>query len=55
MGMNIVIRKMESKDYQSVAAIWRDVLGFCRQLMKMSSKHMKRWKATIATAHLLRM
>lgn len=26
--MNIVIRKMESKDYQSVAAIWRDVLGF---------------------------
>lgn len=26
--MNIVIREIESKDYVSVAAIWRDVLGF---------------------------
>ena len=26
--MNIVIREIESKDYASVAAIWRDVLGF---------------------------
>lgn len=26
--MNIVIREIESKDYLSVAAIWRDVLGF---------------------------
>ena len=26
--MNIIIRKIESKDYLSVAAIWRDVLGF---------------------------
>ncbi len=26
--MNIVIREIESKDYISVAAIWRDVLGF---------------------------
>ncbi len=28
MSMNIVIREMESKDCLSVAAIWRDVLGF---------------------------
>lgn len=28
MNMNIVIREMESKDRLSVAAIWRDVLGF---------------------------
>ena len=26
--MNIVIREIENKDYASVAAIWRDVLGF---------------------------
>ena len=26
--MNIVIREIESKDYTSVTAIWRDVLGF---------------------------
>ena len=26
--MNIVIREIECKDYLSVAAIWRDVLGF---------------------------
>ncbi len=26
--MDIVIREIESKDYVSVAAIWRDVLGF---------------------------
>lgn len=26
--MDIVIRELESKDYISVAAIWRDVLGF---------------------------
>ena len=26
--MDIVIREIESKDYISVAAIWRDVLGF---------------------------
>lgn len=28
IDMNIVIRKIESKDYISIAAIWRDVLGF---------------------------
>ena len=28
MDTNIVIREIESKDYVSVAAIWRDVLGF---------------------------
>ena len=28
MNMNIVIREIENKDYTSVAAIWRDVLGF---------------------------
>ena len=28
MDMNIVIREIESKDYVSIAAIWRDVLGF---------------------------
>lgn len=27
IDMNIVIREIESKDYVSVAAIWRDVLG----------------------------
>ena len=26
--MNILIREIESKDYTSAAAIWRDVLGF---------------------------
>ena len=26
--MNIIIREIEKKDYISVAAIWRDVLGF---------------------------
>ncbi|MBD5495702.1 MAG: hypothetical protein HDR12_15395 [Lachnospiraceae bacterium] len=26
--MDIIIREIESKDYLSVAAIWRDVLGF---------------------------
>ena len=26
--MNILIREIESKDYTSTAAIWRDVLGF---------------------------
>lgn len=26
--MNIVIREIERKDYEAVAAIWRDVLGF---------------------------
>ena len=26
--MNIVIREIESRDYVSVAAIWRNVLGF---------------------------
>ena len=26
--MDIHIRKIESKDYTSAAAIWRDVLGF---------------------------
>lgn len=28
MDMNIMIREIERKDYVSVAAIWRDVLGF---------------------------
>ncbi len=28
MNMDIVIREIESKDYTSVTAIWRDVLGF---------------------------
>ena len=28
MDMNINIREIENKDYISVAAIWRDVLGF---------------------------
>lgn len=28
MDRNIVIREIESRDYASVAAIWRDVLGF---------------------------
>lgn len=27
MSMDIVIREIEYKDYGSVAAIWRDVLG----------------------------
>lgn len=26
--MNVVVREIESKDYVSVAAIWRDVLGY---------------------------
>ena len=28
MDINVVVREIESKDYVSVAAIWRDVLGF---------------------------
>ena len=28
MDMDIIIREIESKDYTSVTAIWRDVLGF---------------------------
>lgn len=27
IDVNIIIREIESKDYLSVAAIWRDVLG----------------------------
>lgn len=28
MNMDIIIREIESKDYASVTAIWRDVLGY---------------------------
>lgn len=42
--MDIQIRKIESKDYTSVAAIWRDVLGFSSVTDKSVSETYEKMK-----------
>lgn len=42
--MNIVIREIESKDYASVAAIWREVLGYLSVTEESAAKTYEKMK-----------